>query len=772
MLRAASLQAFADLRHRWLQTALVFFVVAAAATVLMLALTVWRASSEPYEQALDKANGPHAWFFGGRSNLLRIAQRDGVVGFAGPYTVSYNFSVTLGTERHPVRFWDTGADLPEVAPVLLTEGRWLAPDGQDEVVIGAGFAREAGFEVGDEIVVTDEAGRTALQIVGIAANLERAPYPVWGPAVFHVLPSTMERLINGRVNAWMLGVRLEDASASEQFISQVRADYPSVITVPWQEVRDTVNDVNTGNVVFLGVFSGFALLAVGFIIANAIGGQVLAQFREIGLLKAVGFTPGQVTGLLLLENTLIAVPAALIGAALGFALSPLFLSSVASLFDASAFPAFDPLVLGIVVAGVALITMVFTAVPAWRAGRLSTLRALTAGVKAEGSRPSLPAKIASRLRLPPLMVIAVKDAFSRPLRAVLTIGALTLAVMTVTLALVLDATLMAAQDDPRLLGQQPFELQVDPRTMSNDDAEALISAHPEVERYVKRAWFEVDIGQRYQHVGTWGLTGDYLEIGYPIHEGRMFSGPGEAVLGLGLARELDLGVGDTITFLLWGETRLELPVVGTYVEDSNSGRMIMFDLATVEEIVPDPAYVSFGVKLLPGTDAEAVRQSLQRDGGDGIDVDNLAQDWVDSVQENRREIRAIVFPLNGVLLAVAAVSLLTSLLFTVRERQRDIGILKSIGLTPVQVVSAFVMGSTMFALLAAVIGLPAGVFLTNVLLDFAAQRDGLPTGIAQTPSIGWLLLVVPVAVAVTVIGSALPAMQAGRSRITDALRYE
>jgi putative ABC transport system permease protein len=772
MLRATLLQVFADLRHRWVQTALVFFVIAAAATVLMLALTVWRASSEPYEQALDEANGPHAWFFGGRSDLLRIAERDGVVGFAGPYTVSLNFSVTVGTERHAVRFWDTGAELPEVEPALLTKGRWLDPDGQDEVIIGAGFARDAGFEVGDEMVVADEAGRTALDIVGIAANLERAPYPDWGPAVFHVLPSTFERLIHGQVNAFMLGVRLEDASASEQFISQVRGDYPSVITRSWQEVRHSVMNNNEGIVVFLGVFSGFALLAVGFIIANAIGGQVLAQYREIGLLKAVGFTPGQVTVLLLLENMLIAVPAALVGAALGFALSPLFLSSVASLFNASAFPAFDPLVLGIVVAGVALITMVFTAVPAWRAGRLSTLRALTSGVMAEGSRPSLPAKIASRLRLPPLMVIAIKDAFSRPLRALLTIGALTLAVMTVTLALVLDATLVAGQDDPGLWGRQPFELQVVPRTTSNDDTEALVKSRPEVERYVKRAWFEVDIADRYQHLGTWGLTGDYQEIGYPIHEGRMFSGPGEAVLGLGLAREMGLGVGDSITFLLWGETRLELPVVGTYVEDGDRGRRIMFDFATVEEIVPDPGFVSFGVKLVPGTDAEALRQSLQRDGGEGIDVDNLAQEWVDALEENRREARAIVFPLNGVLLAVAAVSLLTSLLFTVRERQRDIGILKSIGLTPVQVVSAFVMGSTVFALLAVVIGLPAGVLLTNVLIGFFAQQDGLPKGIAETPGIGWLLLVIPLAIAVTVIGSALPALQAGRSRITDALRYE
>jgi putative ABC transport system permease protein len=772
MLRAIFLQASADLRHRWVQTALVFFVIAAAATVLMLALTVWRASSEPYEQALDEANGPHAWFFGSQSDLLRIAERDGVVGFAGPYTVSYNFSVTVGTERHSVCFWDTGAELPEVEPALLTEGRWLAPDGQDEVIIGAGFAREAGFEVGDEIVVADETRRTVLHIVGIAANLERAPYPEWGPAVFHVLPSTMERLIHGRVNAWMLGVRLEDADTSEQFISQVHDDYPSVITRSWQEVRDAVSESNMGNVALLGVFSAFALLAVGFIIANTIGGQVLAQYREIGLLKAVGFTPGQVTGLLLLENMLIAVPAALVGAALGFALSPLFLSSLASLFSASAFPAFDPLVLGIGVAGVALITLVFTAVPAWRAGRLSTLRALTTGVMAEGSRPSLPAKIASRLRLPPLMVIAIKDAFSRPLRALLTIGALTLAVMTVTLALVIDATLVAAQDDPSLMGQQPFELQVVPRTMSNDSTEALINAHPEVERYVKRAWFEVDIPERYQHLGTWGLAGDYQEIGYPIYDGRMLSGPGEAVLGLGLARELDLGVGDTITFFLWGETRLELPVVGTYVEDADRGRRIMFDLATVEEIVPDPAFISFGVKLVPGTDAEAARQSLQQDGGEGIDVDNLAQDWVDTLQESRREIRTILFSLNGMLLAVAVVSLLTSLLFTVRERQRDVGILKSIGLTPVQVVGAFVMGSTVFALLAAVIGLPAGVLLTNVLIDFAAQKDGLPKGIAETPSAGWLLLVIPLAIAVTVIGSALPAIQAGRSRITDAMRYE
>ncbi len=70
------------------------------------------------------------------------------------------------------------------------------------------------------------------------------------------------------------------------------------------------------------------------------------------------------------------------------------------------------------------------------------------------------------------------------------------------------------------------------------------------------------------------------------------------------------------------------------------------------------------------------------------------------------------------------------------------------------------------------IGIPTGTFLTGVLFDFAGEEEGWPKGIAETPGIGWLLLTVLLAVAVTVIGSALPAVRAGRSRIIDALRYE
>ena len=56
-----------------------------------------------------------------------------------------------------------------------------------------------------------------------------------------------------------------------------------------------------------------ALLVVGFTVATVISGRVLAQRREIGLLKAVGFAPRNIVALLVAEYLAIGVAAALLG---------------------------------------------------------------------------------------------------------------------------------------------------------------------------------------------------------------------------------------------------------------------------------------------------------------------------------------------------------------------------------------------------------------------------------------------------------------------------
>ena len=71
-------------------------------------------------------------------------------------------------------------------------------------------------------------------------------------------------------------------------------------------MRDTITDQTRTNTLIIGVNTLLALFAVGFTVATVISGRVLAQRREIGLLKAVGFTPRGVVALLVGEYLAIA----------------------------------------------------------------------------------------------------------------------------------------------------------------------------------------------------------------------------------------------------------------------------------------------------------------------------------------------------------------------------------------------------------------------------------------------------------------------------------
>ena len=66
-------------------------------------------------------------------------------------------------------------------------------------------------------------------------------------------------------------------------------------------MRDTITDQTRTNTIIIGVNTLLALIAVGFTVATVISGRVLAQRREIGLLKAIGLTPRGVVALLVGE---------------------------------------------------------------------------------------------------------------------------------------------------------------------------------------------------------------------------------------------------------------------------------------------------------------------------------------------------------------------------------------------------------------------------------------------------------------------------------------
>ena len=138
-----------------------------------------------------------------------------------------------------------------------------------------------------------------------------------------------------------------------------------------------------------------------------------------------------------------------------------------------------------------------------------------------------------------------------------------------------------------------------------------------------------------------------------------------------------------------------------------------------------------------------------------------------SVDDVPAELPVLVYTLDGVLFLITAISLLAIALLSVRERLRDFGVLKAIGLTPRQVTSSLVAPYAALALLAGALSVPIGVAL-YVAVYRAAGGEGDPT----TATWPWLMLVPLVTIITVVAFTSVPARIVTRTPAAEVLRHE
>ena len=143
-----------------------------------------------------------------------------------------------------------------------------------------------------------------------------------------------------------------------------------------------------------------------------------------------------------------------------------------------------------------------------------------------------------------------------------------------------------------------------------------------------------------------------------------------------------------------------------------------------------------------------------------------------------------------IVIAVAATSLIVLfvMLYTVRERTKEIGTLKAIGFSNWNVMSQFMLEGVLLSLLAGVVGVAIGSvaapFLSSILLPtvnpFGGSggfRDGIlgastSSQVTVTLDPQLMLIAFGAAVLLGALGSLYPAWRASRTRPAEAMRYE
>jgi putative ABC transport system permease protein len=764
-------KAVADIVSRPLQSVLLFLVVAAAAATLSLALNVQSSAAKPYERLREQSNGADLWIntFGGTFDFEALKREPGVKAVSGPNPVSYtSYGISNGKRKQQFALVGMGPQLPEVDHPVLTDGRWLSSSGANEIVIDRGAARRLDIRVGQQVDLLTPSGPRPFTVVGFAVPTSRAPAPINDPAWGYVLPETLQRLEPNAVFGASLehrlhaGVQLEPGatfdlrrgggSIAERFGVQTA-----------ENVKANIKEANTFDVIFLNVFSVFALFAAGLIIANTVGGQVLSQLRDTGILKAIGFTPGQITLALLLQNLALSLAASLVGVLAGLLVAPFFLERSADILGVPAAAAFNPALLSIALLVVVVLVALFTLVPAWRAGRVPAIAALNAGADLGTGRASGLAAFLTRIGMPRVAAVGVKDLFRRPVRTFMTVAALVLAVVTATFSLGIEATFNKTMSDPTVIGGPPYDIAADRDLLPDQTARGILDARPEVASYL----VTYDTGGRIGNLGfeLRGIEGDLNNPRWAVREGRMPIRGGEAAVSTTLANQFGLNVGDRANVELAGETErfIDVQIVGRYV-DIEGETMIV----TRDALPPDVTPTDYLIRTVPGTNNRQLANAFVAASGGYLDPEVLDE----SIAEIRDQFRSVLIGLNAVLFVIAGLNLLASLLLSIRERRRDFAILKTVGFTPGQVAQSVFAGSTALATIALITGLPLGLIATRLMFDALSSAAGIGTGVGEMPGLLWLAPLVPAAIIIAALATALPARRAAGVQVAEALRYE
>jgi putative ABC transport system permease protein len=757
----------ADLRARRGQALLTVAVVAGVVAALFLATMLLQGALNPWQQLFAQTHGADVLvYFQNGTDTSELASLPGVQQASQPYQAA---SATLqqGAVRSPVELRSMTPVPPAMSTPLIVAGTWLRAAEPDGAVLEASFAAAVHVGVGDQLVVYGIDGlQASMRVIGIADSADQGFYPQWTPGLIWVQHALLTRVESQPSETEkVVGLRLADNSAlaTSEVVQTIynyyngAAENSAVLRYStWQQVQNSMasNDRLLG--LLLALFGIIALVAAPCAIANVTAGRVLMQRQDIAMLKALGFTPGQVVRMLLAEQTLLGAAGAVLGlAAARIMTSPEFVRP----------PDGTPVGLAplsgswvaLIGGGTVLTVAVATVIPAWRAGRVSPVAAV------QPSPPrghlSLLARLGLLAHLPAALVLGARDSLTRRLPAALTVVGLAIPMVMITIALTCWSTVDSFTRDPGRIGLAAA-LTVSQGGLDQKQALALIGQDRQVLASYPGAEFDTLLP---------GVNGTFIAraMGYSwrpypfqVVQGRMFHAANEAVAGQGFLDLMHIKVGAWISPTIDGVPVI-LHIVGRTIEPDNNGDVLDFGLDALTDAGSAPPQLTYSLVLTPGGPAATARANLLGASHDRLDV-RLAANPASGLA-----VVQVVVAVAVILLSVIGLAnLLTATAVGLRDHLHEIGVLKAMGLTPRQVMATLVVNTTILTAIGVTSGTIAGLVIAPRLINMQGQTSGIGSGIAAGLSGAAIAEILAIALAIATAAALFLARRA--IRISDS----
>ncbi|MCR3750020.1 FtsX-like permease family protein [Lentzea californiensis] len=759
--------AWAAVLRRKLQTIVIAVVVCAASATLVMALGLLDAAAAPFDRAFGTQQGAH---------LAAQYDADEATGFTNPAaqaTAGPFRQATVDTSEGEVFLGaltvvgraDPGGQVDRLA---VSQGRWAT--GSGEIVLNRTPGADGRIGLGFRVELP---GRPALTVVGFA-------HSVTGSADAWVTPEQVEAL---RPDSFQVLYRFAHAgTAAEMAAATAGVPRDGLLgTLSHLTVKDKATSELGVFIPFLMIFGILGLAVAVLIVANVVSGAVVAGLRHIGMLKAIGFTPNQVMAVYLVMVSAPAVVGCVLGTVAGNFLTKPVVQDAVEGFGVDEL-SFAPWVNLGAALGMPLLVASAALVPALRARGLPAARAISAGTTAHTGRALRVQRWLGGTGLPRSVSLGLGMPFARTARSALTLASVVLGVMTVTLAAGVTMSMTAYNDAVRPHFTDRVELMAGPppgapafrpegveepaATLGDAEDESMLRSLPGTTAVLAETQLDAEVAGGTQRATILFYRGDVSALGPRVLTGHWPDGPGQVAVPSRFLNQRGLAVGDTITVQARGN-RTQVKIVGVVL--TNNADEIFAGWSTVDVLAPGARAASYLVQMATGTDRDAYTAAVK-----ATDPGLRVLPPRDGTSSTAVIIISAAVVLTLVLGAVAALGVFNTVVLNARERRRDLGMLKSIGMTPRQVTVLLVTSMGALGVLGGLVGVPVGVAVHQVvvpLMAHAGQADAVDIlmNVYHAPLLALLALT---GVVIAVLGAVVPARGAARLSIATVLHNE
>ena len=700
---------------------------------------------------------------------------------------------TIAASVHTPTGWRTALLMtsPDLSSVKIgvikrEDGDW--PPGDSAIAIESSSLEFASAAIGDRMTIRvgDSVSRE-LPIVAVARDVGLAPGWMEHVVYLFVTPATLKYLgVSPEMDQLRIVVR--DRSMNREEVRAVAERVKTVIEKTGRSVADVevpvpgrhIHAAQIDSLLFTqGAFGALALLLSGFLVINLVSAMLAGQVREIGIMKAIGASPGQIASMYLGLAFVIGLAACAVAIPAAWMIGRQYAAFTADLlnFDITGAEVPGWVVLSQLAVG-ALLPLAAAAIPVIRGSRLSVSEALRdVGIAERSGNSGVLLRNARGFARP--LLLSIRNAFRRRSRMILTLLTLATGGAVYLGAGNLRASVMTSVDT--LFGAQRFDMVLrftEPHAV--DSIESIVGGVAGVSG--AEAWS----GARAAVQRADGSVGNAFPVTAPpagtqmmtatIREGRWLrSGDTNALVinSRVVDDEPQLEVGSTVTLNIRGSATT-WTVVG--IAQSNPSPIAYAARETIAPLVAGgkaSAVVVASAFEGAASQFDLIQRLRARLGESGLDVrsQQLMVEQRKVVEDHLLMVAGFLGIMGQLIIVVGGLGLASTMSLGVLERTREIGVMRAIGAGHRSILGMIQIEGLVVALLSWIAAIPLSAPM-SVVLSRAFGRIMFPVPARIEPQLSGVVSWLAVVVLVSLAACAWPALRAMRVPTARALSYE